>query len=213
MLLGAYRRIRGSPPDPIWDTTYSAIDPDFAKACDVEARARAALRDEESLRRAGGEAFRISILTGGGDAPDLDSAMRPWFGIETRDPTGDLRVVNYCLAIPGGQYLHDGQSRWLIRRAMEDRLPARVLTRRTLGAQAADWTEWLPRLRDGIARELDLLERSDTARSALDLPKLRRVVQRWPDRLTAEHEPTYKLMLPRAIMMGRFVRWFEATYP
>ena len=39
-------------------------------------------------------------------------------GVEVRDPTADIDVVSYCLAIPPEQYLAEGTDRSLIRRAM-----------------------------------------------------------------------------------------------
>ena len=140
------------------------------------------------------------------------SGYRAWFGIETRDPTADLRVVEYCLAIPSTQYLRNGRTRWLIRRAMQGRVPARILDRQTLGAQAGDWTEWLPAMRGRIAVELERLERCETARRCLDLARLRSLLEQWPEPLRREHRRVYGMLLLRGIMMGNFLRWFEATY-
>jgi asparagine synthase (glutamine-hydrolysing) len=120
--------------------------------------------------------------------------------------------VEYCFSIPGSQYLHNGVTRSLIRRAMEGRLPDQVRNRTTIGGQSSDWTEWLPAMQQMFREELDLLDRSDTASRCLDLPRLRSLMQRWPARLGVEHEKEYNLLLPRGIMMGRFIRWFEATY-
>ena len=66
-------------------------------------------------------------------------------GVELRDPTTDLDVVNFCLGVPDEQYLTEGVSRSLIRRAMWGILPPEVLTKRKRGMQAADWFEKLER--------------------------------------------------------------------
>ncbi|MFZ5624936.1 MAG: asparagine synthase-related protein [Gemmatimonadota bacterium] len=205
-------RLRGKPKPSIMACTVSAIRPEFAKAMRVEERTRAARRDHLSMRHLSGLDLRIVILQGSADALDAYSGYRPRFGIETRDPTADLRVVEYCLAIPPSQYFHDGVDRWLVRRAMEGRLPDQVRLRTTYGAQSADWTEWLPVLRPELEAELDRLERNDTARRCLDLAHLRALVDRWPERLGLEHQKDYTLLLMRGVMMGRFVRWFEETY-
>jgi asparagine synthase (glutamine-hydrolysing) len=178
----------------------------------VEDRVRAARLDGFNARRAGELAYRVLILRGGADVLDTYSGFRPEFGVETRDPTGDLRVVEYCFAIPGFQYLRNGVTRWLIRRAMEGRLPDRVRERNTIGAQSAAWTEWLPPMRKELEAELTLLERSETANRCLDLGRLRSLFDRWPEPMGSGHEKEYYHLLLRGLMMGRFIRWFEATY-
>ncbi len=124
----------------------------------------------------------------------------------------DQRVVEYCFSIPGSQYLRNGVTRWLIRRAMEGRLPDQVRNRTTFGAQSSDWTEWLPGMRDLFESELDQMDRSATARHCIDLARLRTLIDRWPGRLGPEHHKEYLLLLPRGLMMGRFIRWFETNY-
>ncbi len=206
------RRLRRQPVAPVWDAAASAINPDFARSVGLADRVRAARLDQLNERSLGEIDFRVAVLRGGADVLDTYSGFRPWFGIETRDPTADRRVVEYCFSIPGSQYLHNGVTRSLIRRAMEGRLPDQVRNRTTIGGQSSDWTEWLPAMQQMFRAELDLLDRSDTASRCLDLPRLRSLMQRWPARLGVEHEKEYNLLLPRGIMMGRFIRWFEATY-
>jgi asparagine synthase (glutamine-hydrolysing) len=173
---------------------------------------RAANRHHHDLHRLSEMDFRLTVLAGGADVFDVYSGLRPWFGIETRDPTADRRVVEFCMAVPGSQYLQDGVTRSLLRRAMAGRLPDQIRLRTTYGMQGPDWPEWLPSIRADLSQELDRLEASETARRCLDLPKMRHLVDHWPDRLTRAHEQAYPLLLLRGIMMGRFIRWFEGTY-
>jgi len=206
------RRLSGQAPEPAWDPATSPINPEFARRMSVADHAWTARLDRLDATRLGEVDWRIAVLRGGADVLDTYSGFRPWFGIETRDPTADTRVVEYCFSIPGSQYLRNGVTRWLIRRAMEGRLPDSMRHRTTRGAQSADWTEWLGALRNPFLAELNLLDRCETARSCLDLVRLRELVEHWPDRLAPEHNKAYRLLLPRGMMMGRFIRWFEATY-
>ena len=134
------------------------------------------------------------------------------FGVETRCPPVDARLVEFCLALPEDQYLRDGQPRWLIRRAMADRLPPVVLRNRKRGLQAADWFERLSAIRPQICEELAQLEQSELARRALDLPRLRRLVEHWPQGRWGEMQvlTSYRMLLESGLMVGRFIRWFEA---
>lgn len=199
-------------PVSVAKETASAVNPEFARSMRLEERVRAANRDLLGLARLSDRRFRLAVLAAGADVFDLYSGYRPWFGIETRDPTADRRVVEFCMAIPGSQFLRDGVTRWLVRRAMEDRLPDEVRLRATTGAQGPDWTEWLPKIRPQLSAELDQLERSDTARRCLDLVWMRELLARWPARLTVADDQEYYLKLLRGITMGRFIRWFERTY-
>jgi asparagine synthase (glutamine-hydrolysing) len=211
-LAAAARRLKQGRPVPIWEATFSAINPEFARERKVSERAKATRRDYLITRRMGDLEFSTTVLTSGADVNDLYSGYRPWFGVETRDPTADRRVIEYCFGIPRNQYLRNGVTRSLIRRAMEGRLPDEVRNRTTIGAQAPDWIEWLPGLRGEISAELDRLDRSDTARRCLDLPRMRALVDRWPSTLTVRHASDYYMLLLRGLMMGRFIRWFEHTY-
>ena len=211
-LAAGLRRLDGRKPAGVLDATLSAINPDFARMMHLEERIREAKRDHEELQRLPELEFRLAVLAGGADVYDVYSGLRPWFGIETRDPTADRRVVEFCMAVPGSQYLRGGVTRSLIRRAMAGRVPDEIRLRSSYGMQSADWPEWLPALRGEIAQELARLESSETARRCLDLPKLRRLTESWPDRMTLAHEKDYPLLLLRGITMGRFIRWFEKTY-
>jgi asparagine synthase (glutamine-hydrolysing) len=208
-ITAAVRRLGRVPSKTVWDANVSAINPEFARAMHVEERIRAANRHHEDLHRLPDMDFRLTVLAGGADVFDLYSGYRPWFGIETRDPTADRRVVEFCMAVPGSQFLRNGETRSLLRRAMVGRLPDDLRLRSTYGMQGPDWTEWLPSIRGEIGAELDRLQRSETAVRCLDLPKLRRLVDAWPERFTLAHEKDYMLLLLRGITMGRFIRWFE----
>ena len=76
------------------------------------------------------------------------------------------------------------------------------------GSQAADWHEQLAAVRDRVAVELDQLSTCPAASKALDLPRLRRLVENWPaggwER--AEVSFPYRYTLLRAIGNGHFLR-------
>ena len=84
-----------------------------------------------------------------------------------RDPTADVRLLEFCLAVPTEQFLRDGMQRALARRALADRLPKQVLEEPRRGLQVADWHEDLTAVRDRVADELDRLEACPAATTAL----------------------------------------------
>ena len=60
------------------------------------------------------------------------------FGLEARDPTADLRLLECCLGFPQEQYFRDGDDRMLIRRAMAGIVPRELLWNPLKGRQGAD---------------------------------------------------------------------------
>ena len=128
--------------------------------------------------------------------------------IDLRDPTADVRVVEFCLAVPPEQFLYGGIPKALARRALADRVPKAVLDEPRRGLQAADWHERLTAVRDRVAAEIELLGRCELAEKALDLPRLRRLVENWPTAGWERDEvvSAYRFALLRAISAGHFLR-------
>jgi len=77
-------------------------------------------------------------------------------GVDVRFPFADRRLVEYCLALPSAMKQRDGRDRWVLRAAMEGRLPEAVRLR-------ADKADLLPNLghtlrttgRERLAAELE----------------------------------------------------------
>ena len=103
--------------------------------------------------------------------------------------------------------------RWLAQRAFADRLPAEVLNNRLRGAQDPGWYLRLQPIKEDLRAEVERLERSDLAQRALDLPRLKRLMENWPSEDADWNDPKiqglYRLCLERGIMVGRYIRWFE----
>jgi asparagine synthase (glutamine-hydrolysing) len=97
-------------------------------------------------------------------------------GLEIHDPTRDVRLVEFCLRVPDGQYRHGGQSRLLLRRAMRGRMPDAVLDKPGKGLQAADIGHRIRAEREGILAVLARLEASELTRQILDVARMREVL-------------------------------------
>jgi asparagine synthase (glutamine-hydrolysing) len=206
-----YRRWRDRLPH-LW-STYSAINPKFAEQIALNERLLRLGEDPTHRLPSNGGKYRARLLSNGiiADAYDVYQAWRTHFGVELRDPTADKRVVEFCLALPESQYLRDGQSRSFIRRATEGLLPDVVRWQTRCGIQAADWYEGLQAAHDQVVTLLTRLERSDTAQRCLDLPRLRRLVENWPQDNWTDTNITreYRFLLLRGLMVGGFILWVE----
>jgi asparagine synthase (glutamine-hydrolysing) len=69
----------------------------------------------------------------------LGSERANYFGFSYRDPTADIRILEYALSIPNTAYFDkQGNNKQVIRRMMKGRLPDKVLNETKTGAQSAD---------------------------------------------------------------------------
>jgi asparagine synthase (glutamine-hydrolysing) len=138
-----------------------------------------------------------------------NGAVAGW-AIDERDPTASRALLEFCNGIPSEQFLRDGKTRAIYRRAFGDRLPAEVLNSHIKGRQSADWHEGLTALREEIPLRLESLRESPLACRVLDVPRLERLVEEWKTEadLTAR-KPEYFHALTTGLMVGDFIRWAE----
>ncbi len=132
--------------------------------------------------------------------------------ISLRDPMQDKRVFEFCYGIPIEQYLVEGRSRSMARRAMRDRVPAEILDCTTRGLQAADWYLTLGQRRKQMAEELKLIAQSPTACRLLDIERLQMLLDTWPESgyEKTEVHTSYHLALGRGLAAGNFIRHAES---
>ena len=190
-------------------TGRAMLEPEWVRSGELEALSKARQWDVWSRPVSDGRTFRaraIGRLDGAGSA----SAGAP-NGTEYRDPTVDLRVIEFLLAIPEDQFLRNGQTKWLLRRAMSGRLSPLVLKERRKGLAGADWYLRVAPYRDRFAAAIEECGASPILTRLLDLSRMRRLIDQWPranwDSMRVANE--YRMGLCRAISMGQFVRWVE----
>ena len=192
---------------PLEMDDYSAIHPERYAALEMAERARA--QGLDPLYRPRKEAFEARLwVMRRVDLGNYNKGMLAGWGVDQRDPTADRRLAEFCLSLPMDAYLADGMPRVLGRIALADRLPRSVLTAPGKGIQAVDWHEGLTAARDQIREEIARLENVPSATTALDLARLREMVEDWPSE--GWHRPEvmrpYRLKLLRGLVSGHFLR-------
>jgi asparagine synthase (glutamine-hydrolysing) len=95
-------------------------------------------------------------------------------GIEMRDPTADVRVLELCVGTPENQFARNGHDRWLIRRVLGPLVPPEVAWGRARGAQGADIAYRLRADSSATAAAVERVASSDVAREYLDVESVRR---------------------------------------
>lgn len=130
------------------------------------------------------------------------------WGLDVRDPTADLQLIEFCLSVPLEQYLLGGRTRSLARRAFADRMPTDVLDERRTGFISADWHERLREAREDGRSELERIAGAGDNHGLLDLDKMQALLDDWPDRgwHTAAVQDRYRWALLRGMSVGHFVR-------
>ena len=184
---------------------WSAVRPDRLAQLERSARARGNnlsntnWRDSVAMRK-----WMYGLID---DGNFMKGHLAGW-GIDTRDPTLDRRLVELCLSIPIDQYVKHGQSRALARRAFADRLPSIIVEETRKGYQAADWHEGFLAALPDAAAEADRIASLPAASSILDTERLRDLLKNAgkADLNSWRGEADYRLALLRGISAGHFLR-------
>lgn len=164
-------------------------------------------RGETRPRPTAGAAARVWAL-GRIDRGNYNKGVLGGWGIDLRDPTADRALVEYCLRVPLDQFLRDGETRSLVRRALADRVPDMVLRERRKGYQSADWHEGFSAARDDLSEELRRIRACRLASDIIDLNKLSAWHAVWPDGRWESQAivQRYRLALLRGVSLGHFLR-------
>jgi asparagine synthase (glutamine-hydrolysing) len=186
------------------DVDWSALRAEFAPDAVEQLR-------RHLFKRRGGLPHLMSMQFQMNQYGDYNAATEAAWGIETRDPTADKRVFEFCAAIPAEQFVVGGRGRSLVRRAMRGRLPLATLDRKEKGTQAADWYECLGAIRGELLAELATLRESAMARRLVDVERLREALEDWPKTAqgAAEKADVYQSAIPRGVAVGYFIRRVE----
>lgn len=140
--------------------------------------------------------------------------LRAYQGINNSAPLGDLRLVEFCLAIPEDQYLRNGSTRWLARRLLHQAgVPALITENRQRGRQHPEWFAHMQRIRPSIPAQIERLRRSATANRLLDLDRLERLASNWPADAEAAQimRDQFQVLLQGALSVGACIAWAEGT--
>jgi asparagine synthase (glutamine-hydrolysing) len=189
---------------------YTAVHPELAAQYGLRERALTEFFGVESST----DSVRRNLYQG--YDPGIHNAVSAaGWQMEQRDPTLDKRIYEFCFGIPIEQYLTGGQTRSIIRRAMHGRLPESTLRRTARGLQAADWYMTVRAARPQLAAELSRIECSPLARGMLDTPRLRHLLDTFPDSgyHTTEADDAWHLALTRGIAAGSFLAQHDPEMP
>lgn len=191
-------------PDALSGESFGALAPSFARRINARAMLKTnpwhkifvrplPPREERQLF------FNLSVSLG-----SLYQAYGAAFGLEVRDPTTDVRLLEFCFGIPDEFHVQNGEERMLVRQAMEGLMPAEAQWNTRRGRQAADVAL---RLLDHPAEVEDMLSRleaSPAVTARLDVQALRVFWRSLQTRVTPAIAQQAAIFFLRGIMAGLF---------
>ncbi len=96
-----------------------------------------------------------------------------YYGIELRDPTTDIDVMNYFLTIPNEVFFDDNfTNRMLVKRMMKNQIPDIVLHAKYKGLQSSDIEYRMKTTKTEFLEALQSIRKSDKIDYIIDLKKL-----------------------------------------
>ncbi|GIQ69785.1 asparagine synthetase B [Xylanibacillus composti] len=138
----------------------------------------------------------------------LSTSLSLRYGVRERDPSGDPRVIRFCLSVPADQFVQHGMDRALIRRATKQYLPDAVrLNQHVRGVQGADWLHrMLPQWPQFVGEIREMLGH-DKAAHYMDMARISEALAVFvnPPRPDFASHPSLRLLM-RSLIVYRFIR-------
>jgi asparagine synthase (glutamine-hydrolysing) len=146
----------------------------------------------------------FTIIRNGAIVGPFWHSLGTYYGMEVRDATADVRLIEYCMGVPDEQDTFEGGQRMLIRRAMAGILPDSVRWNTVRGKQTADLAARLIDDRAGMQSALSRLESAPEIARYMDIAAVR---QAWNNlQSTAGRAPAAAAqVLLRAVNMAFFL--------
>ncbi|MFJ8352999.1 lasso peptide isopeptide bond-forming cyclase [Bacillus paramycoides] len=130
------------------------------------------------------------------------------YALWDRDPTNDLRVIQFCLSVPEEQYVQNGLDRSLIRRATKNFLPDKVrLNQRVRGVQGADGVYRMSPFWNEFIEEVEELSVDPVISEFLNVEVIKKAISK----ICKEPRPEYAFdldfrILMRSLIFYRFIK-------
>jgi asparagine synthase (glutamine-hydrolysing) len=124
---------------------------------------------------ASAQAGMLEILDVGNNSRcEFGANSNRYFGIEQRDPTGDINVIQFCLSIPNDAFFDNkGNKKQVLKHMMKDLLPDQVLFQTKKGLQSADIVQRILAEKEEIAAYLNIISQNTVFKEFIDTKRLK----------------------------------------
>jgi asparagine synthase (glutamine-hydrolysing) len=146
-----------------------------------------------------------------GEGAEIYQAFEQMYGVPQRDPMAYRPLVEYCWGLPTRMFMRDGETRWLAKQVAKGLMPEEQRANRLNGRWDADWHLRIGRRRAEYLAELDRLEANERIAAMIDLPRMRALVEDWPEKTVTDPQSYVprQFAVPRALLTARFVNYVE----
>lgn len=126
------------------------------------------------------------------------------FGVEFRDPTGDVNVIEYCLSIPNSAFFNNSmENKQILKNMMRGYLPDDVRYCKKKGLQASDLYYRMVSDSKGVEEVLHRVCNHPGVAEVLDT---RRLWKTWPEiQKEGAASPVKSQMFLKTLMFGYFL--------
>lgn len=151
--------------------------------------------------------FRLRQLVRS-DPGCINQGLKAKWGVETRDPTADRRLVEFCLRLPVEHYFDGRQTRLLARRMLADLAPKETISEERKGYQGADWRSAIELASGALRAEVAYIEQQPELAAILDHQTMRTMLDQWPAAGWNDERQiyAYRIKLPRAAVASHWLR-------
>jgi asparagine synthase (glutamine-hydrolysing) len=126
----------------------------------------------------------------------LGASFGNYYGIELRDPTTDIDVMNFFLTIPNDVFFDDHfNNKMLVKRMMHNKMPDKVLFARKKGLQSSDLIFRVRNSKEEMHNELSGLKKSPLVMDYIDMDKLEKNLKMYLDNDNIETTDTIHLVM------------------
>ena len=133
----------------------------------------------------------------------MDDRMSMACSVETRAPFLDHRIVEFAFGLAGDMKLKDGLTKYVLRQAMQGRLPHAIVSSRKKRKFATPYLDWLRGPWHAMVN--DLLDSSCHVSAYIDMSKFRGQAQAY---MAGKRPPLHGRVLWRVITTEIFLRTF-----
>jgi len=156
-------------------------------------------------------AQKLLFMNGDGDSAEIYQAFEQMYGVAMRDPMAYRPFVEYCFGLPVEMFMRDGRTRWLAKELAKGIMPEEQRANRLNGRWDADWHLRLGRRRSDLLSELDRYSKDERLAAMLDLPRLGKALEDWPDDTEVDPQQYYvrEFAVPRGLLTARFINYVE----
>ncbi|PFN01782.1 MULTISPECIES: lasso peptide isopeptide bond-forming cyclase [Bacillus cereus group] len=132
------------------------------------------------------------------------------YSLWDRDPTNDLRMIQFCLSVPEEQYIQNGLDRALIRRATKDFLPDKVrLNQRVRGVQGADGVYRMAPYWNKFIEELERMSEDPAISEFINIEVIKAAILKIREKPRPEYafDLDFRILM-RSLIFYRFIKKF-----